>query len=244
MYLIASGYALYTATRPAIDAPWGPRVHLGPDLNGAGSNGWAVISPDDLELHFASDRPGGLGGIDIYVSTRATPNDPWGPPVNLGPTVNTAGNETPGAISPDGLILFVASNRPGGFGANDVWMTRRASKGAAWSAPMNLGPSFNTPDGESLSSVSSDGHWACFHHRIAPVTIMWMAPILPIVDFNGDRKVDLDDLRLLIDHWGTDDTLYDIGPFAWGDGKVDIEDLKVFIAEWEKQDPPALEVTP
>jgi len=51
--------------------------------------------------------------------------------------------------------------------------------------------------------------------------------------------VDLDDLRLLIDNWGTDNTLYDIGPYAWGDGKVDIEDLKVFTAEWEKQTPPA-----
>jgi len=43
---------------------------------------------------------------------------------------------------------------------------------------------------------------------------------------------------MLIDNWGTDKTLYDIGPFAWGDGKVDIEDLKVFIAEWEKANPP------
>ena len=66
----------------------------------------------------------------------------------------------------------------------------------------------------------------------------YKAPILPIVDFNADGKVDLDDLRLLIDNWGTDKTLYDIGPYAWGDGKVDIEDLKVFITEWEKQNPP------
>ena len=69
----------------------------------------------------------------------------------------------------------------------------------------------------------------------------WKTPILPIVDFNADGNVDLDDLRLLIDidNWGTDNTLYDIGPFAWGDGIVDIEDLKVFTAEWEKQNPPA-----
>jgi hypothetical protein len=51
--------------------------------------------------------------------------------------------------------------------------------------------------------------------------------------------VDLDDLRLLIDNWGTDNTLYDIGPYAWGDGRVDIEDLKAFIAEWEKENPAA-----
>ncbi len=62
----------------------------------------------------------------------------------------------------------------------------------------------------------------------------WQAPIIPMVDFNGDQNVDVNDLRELVDNWGTDKSLYDIGPFAWGDGKVDIEDLKVFIAEWEK----------
>ena len=61
-----------------------------------------------------------------------------------------------------------------------------------------------------------------------------MPPIIPLVDFNTDGKVALVDWVMLIDNWGTDSTLYDIGPFAWGDGKVDIEDLKVFIAEWEK----------
>lgn len=47
--------------------------------------------------------------------------------------------------------------------------------------------------------------------------------------------MDLDDLRLLINNWGTDKTLYDVGPYACGDGKVAIEDLKVFIAEWERR---------
>jgi len=59
-------------------------------------------------------------------------------------------------------------------------------------------------------------------------------PILPIVDFNADGNVDLVDLAMLIDDWGTDSSVCDIGPYAWGDGKVDIEDLKVFIAEWEE----------
>jgi len=69
---------------------------------------------------------------------------------------------------------------------------------------------------------------------------MWTyrAPILPIMDFNADSVVDVNDLAMLIDNWGTADTLYDIGPYAWGDGVVDVEDLKVFIAEWEKENPP------
>ena len=67
----------------------------------------------------------------------------------------------------------------------------------------------------------------------------WQVPIIPTIDFNGDGKVDLVDLVLLIDNWGTNKTLYDIGPMPWGDGKVDIEDLKVFMTYYEKENPPA-----
>jgi len=62
--------------------------------------------------------------------------------------------------------------------------------------------------------------------------------ILPIVDFNTDKKVDLVDLVMLIDDWGTNKTHCDIGPMPWDDGKVDIEDLKVFMAYYEKANPP------
>jgi len=68
---------------------------------------------------------------------------------------------------------------------------------------------------------------------------VWQAPIIPIVDFNADGKVDLVDLVMLIDNWGTNKTLCDIGPMPWGDGKVDIEDLKVFMTYYEKENPPA-----
>jgi hypothetical protein len=87
------------------------------------------------------------------------------------------------------------------------------------------------PDGSTLYYCSADEDWS--------VITNWQAPIIPTVDFNGDEAVDLADLVMLIDNWGTDDSLYDIGPMPWGDGKVDIEDLKVFVAEWEKENPPA-----
>ena len=83
--------------------------------------------------------------------------------------------------------------------------------------------------------MSADG--SAVHIIVCDPNGIWTemeAPILPVVDFNADGAVDLDDLVLLIDNWGTDNTLYDIGPFAWGDGVVDVQDLKVFIAEWEK----------
>lgn len=237
-------YDLYTATRPARDAPWGPRVSMGPVLNGPdggsdprnGADLSAVISPDDLELFYTSFRPGNIGLMDILVSTRATPSDPWGPPVNLGPAVNTPGRDLVGCISPDGLTLFIgADSRPGGRGGLDVYMTCRPYKGAAWSEPVNLGPSFNTAGGETCS-ISPDGQWAYGYDAgnqawPVPGADLWMAPIIPIVDFNGDGKVDTKDFALLVADWGKSNSVCDIGPFAWGDGIVDTCDLSVLLKE-------------
>ena len=216
---------MYTATRPALDAPWGPRISMGPVLNSASDLG-GISSPDDLELYFPSNRAGGMGAYDIYVSTRATRNDPWGPPANLGLTINTPSNDSPASMSPDGKILFIVTNRPGGFGSSDTWMARRPFKGAAWSEPVNLGPSFNTPNNEDLSWVSADGRWAyAFDGAVAGPGNMWMAPIIPIVDFNGDGKVDGKEVLALAQHWGQSQRLLDIGLSPMGDGIVDVNDL-------------------
>jgi hypothetical protein len=227
---------MFMATRLTIDAPWGPFTNMSPLLNSA-FDSRPIISPDDLELYFYSIRSGGLGGADIYVSTRATRNDPWGPPVNLGPTINTGANDAPVIFSPDGLILFIGSDRPGGFGGYDTWMIWRPSKGAAWSAPVNLGSSFNTPNDDCLYSVSGDGQWAYIGeiHR-GPTNDMWITPILPIVDFNGDGTVDIADVFIMLEHWHTDYSLCDIGPMPWGDGIVDAQDL-IVLAEHMANNP-------
>jgi hypothetical protein len=58
---------------------------------------------------------------------------------------------------------------------------------------------------------------------------------IPIVDFNGDGIVDIDDLLILIEHWGTDEPLCDIGPMPWGDGIVDVQDLEVLMSYWQQE---------
>ncbi len=115
-----------------------------------------------------------------------------------------------------------------------MWMSRRASLSAPWQSPTNLGPKMNGPDVDAGPRFSPDGRTLYFWTGADN----WQAPIVPIVDFNGNGKVDLVDLVMLIDNWGTNNTLCDIGPMPWGDGKVDIEDLKVFMTYYEKENPP------
>jgi hypothetical protein len=247
VYSPGTSHNIYMTTRATTDAPWGPPVSLGPVVNSAQFDRSPVLSADGLELYFQSTRPGGYGDWDVWVSTRASPSDPWKTPVNLGPTINTPYRENPSWILPDGLTLLLTSTRPGGFGEQDAWMATRPSKDSPWGPPRNLGPSINTVWGEVVTSISRDGRWCYFfdYGILRPNGCggpdLWQAPILPIVDFNADSKVDLTDLVMLIDNWGTDNALYDIGPMPWGDGQVDIEDLKVFVAEWEKQNPPAVD---
>ncbi len=230
---------VYMTTRPTKDAPWGPPVNLGPRINSSHSDENPCISADGLELYFVSWRSGGYGVSDIYVVRRATTNDPWGDPVNLGPTVNSAYNEQGISVSADGLVLFFTDApsmppRPGGYGSQDMWMTRRASRSAPWQTPVNLGPKVNGPAYDWCPCISPDGR--TFYYRTAPTLDLstwgsWQAPILPIVDFTGDGKVDGKDLLVMVVQLGGIDPLCDIGPYAWGDGVVDAKDLTV-LAEY------------
>ena len=228
----------YMTTRVTKNAPWGPAVNLGPKINSSADD--AAQSVDDLELYMVSNRPGGYGGLDFYVARRATVNDPWGDPVNLGPVVNSAYQEWAFTLSPDGLVLLFSDHpdfgtpRPGGYGGCDMWMTRRATLSDPWQAPVNLGPRVNSSGTDFGARISPDGRMLYFTTRHLD---NWQAPILPVVDFNGDGIVDLVDLVMLIDNWGTNKTLCDIGPMPWGDGKVDAEDLKVLMEHWGQEIP-------
>jgi hypothetical protein len=84
-----------------------------------------TVRRDGLEIIFTSDRPGSFGGFDLWVSTRPTTADLWSTPVNLGPEVNTAFDDRAAYLSDDGLTLILASNRPGGFGGDDLYVSTR-----------------------------------------------------------------------------------------------------------------------
>ncbi len=103
------------------------------------STGHATLSADGNTLYFISDKPGGYGGTDIYRCTRT--GDGWTDPENLGPTVNTHGNEMFPTMAGDSL--FFASNGHPGLGGLDIFLTTPIADG--WSAPENMNYPINTP---------------------------------------------------------------------------------------------------
>lgn len=138
--------ATLSADDPAQYGPWSSPVNLGSIVNSTGNDQAPVISPDGLSLYFGSQRPGGFGGMDIYVSQRASADAPWGPPQNLGPNINTPYMDNGPVLSRDGHRLFFQSNRPGGAGGNDLYVSRRHNKrdDFGWQTAENLGSGVNS----------------------------------------------------------------------------------------------------
>jgi hypothetical protein len=125
------------------------------EINTPANEQRAALSKDGLSLYFHSNRAGGFGANDIWVSQRACIECPWDEPVNLGPTINTvAFNEAGPTLSRDAHWLFFNSNRTGGAGGGDIWTSYRPNvdDDFGWGAPVNLGPGVNTSAGESQAS--------------------------------------------------------------------------------------------
>ena len=227
----SGGDDIYVTTRATTDEPWSAPLNLGPKVNSSSADWTPSISADGLSLFFTSKRSGGYGRHDLWITTRETIHDEWGAPANLGPTVNSGHRELSMSISHDSLLLFLGSDRPGGSGGHDLWITTRTTTNDPWREPVNLGPTVNSSAPyDQTPSVSADGSTLYFCSN-RPDGIgdgdIYQAQVIPIVDLNGDGIVDATDMCLVVDYWGTDEPSCDIGPMPWGDGIVDVQDLIV-----------------
>lgn len=225
------GGDLWVSRRASADAPWQAPRSLGETINVAppvADNG-AALSRDGHLLYFQSNRPGGFGNLDLYVSRRKDKDDDlsWTTPVNLGPTINTEANEagltffedengvrhfyfqsnrpgglggndiytttqlSDGTFSPpvlvaelsspaddqraavrhDGLEIYLASSRAGTTGGMDIWVATRSSVAEPWSTPVNAGTTFNTVNFEAAPALSSDGTELYFHAAVRPENV-------------------------------------------------------------------------
>lgn len=142
------------------DRGWSEASNLGGTINSQQWESQPSLSPDKKDLYFASRRPGGYGGADIYVS-HLQPNGKWSTPENLGPQINTSGDDQCPFIHADNQTLYFTSNGWPGYGDDDLFYVRKGP-GGDWSTPENLGYPINTINKEGTLFVTTDGNTAWY----------------------------------------------------------------------------------
>jgi hypothetical protein len=123
-----------------------------------------------MTLFFASDRPGGLGGDDLYASTLQWDRT-LGPPELLDELSSPFADRNPMIRRRDGLEFLLASDRPGTLGGLDLWSSTRVNRHAPWSLPENLGAPINSEFFDSGPALSSDGRTLIFSSALRPGTV-------------------------------------------------------------------------
>jgi hypothetical protein len=113
----------------------------------------ACVSANGKKLYFSSNRPGGKGGLDIYVCALQK-NGQWGRPSNLGSTINTRGNEDSPFLHADGVSLYFSSNGHPTLGSNDIFKSEW--KNGKWTKPENLGYPINSSEYDGFFTLSED----------------------------------------------------------------------------------------
>ena len=107
----------------------GPAI-LVPGLNDpTAQDQHASVRKDGREIFFASNRAEGLGGLDLWTATRRSVHEAWSLPVNQGALLNTGVNDQHPSLSSDGRTLLFSSDRPGGLGGSDLWISTRTPSG-------------------------------------------------------------------------------------------------------------------
>lgn len=190
------------------DSEWSPSSDIGPPINTEGDEGAMTVSPDGQYLFFSGcNSMNGFGSCDLYVS-RLNGNQ-WSEPVNLGPVVNTRDWESQPSFSSDGRTLYFVSNRPGGYGESDIWITRMLESGE-WSTPVNAGEVINTKEAERGPFIhpdaltlyfSSKGHTGMGQGDLFYSTLKdgkWSEP----VNLGYPVNTDDDEITMIVDNEG------------------------------------------
>ena len=141
------------------DESWDKVKDIGPPINTIENEGAFSISSDGNYIFFTScSRNGGKGQCDIWLTSKK--NNRWDEPKNLQSPINTKYWESQPSISSDGRMLYFSSDRPGGYGGTDIWVSEFSISG--WSAPKNLGPTVNTNKDEQFPFIHSDNRTLYF----------------------------------------------------------------------------------
>jgi outer membrane protein OmpA-like peptidoglycan-associated protein/tetratricopeptide (TPR) repeat protein len=138
---------------------WGQRENLGKSINSEFWESTPCLSPDKNDLYFSSNRTGGFGGSDIYVSHRMA-NGKWTAAENLGSTINTSGDESFPFMHADGETIYFTSDGLQGYGGSDIFLTKKKING--FEKPLNVGFPINTINNEGSMIVDAEGQMAFY----------------------------------------------------------------------------------
>jgi outer membrane protein OmpA-like peptidoglycan-associated protein len=174
--IAADGQALYFAAADREDGlgksdiyrawlvgkEWAAGENLGYPVNTDDWDSHPSIGADGNTLYFVSDRDGGYGGLDIWISSRDAQGF-WKIPVNAGPVINTEDDEVSPYIASDGMTLYFASDGHPGLGGTDMFVTRKMADG--WSSPVNLGEPLNSANNDEFFTLAAEGKTVYFSSR-------------------------------------------------------------------------------
>jgi len=145
-----------------VGTTWSMPLNMGPQINSPAWESQPALSADGRVLYFLSDRKGGLGSRDIYVSYQIEPNK-WTKAENLGPKINTPYDEISPFIHVNGRTLFFAANGRLGFGGYDLF--RSEKENGEWQEPVNFGYPVNNHEDQFSLFITADGKRGYYSHE-------------------------------------------------------------------------------
>ena len=143
-----------------INGKWTAPKNLGPVVNSKNNDTQPSLSADGKTLYFSSNRGGGYGSADLYV-TRYTPGVGWSQPENMGPKFNTSEVEDGVFVHPNNQVLYFSSAGLPGLGQRDIYVSKREIDGS-WGTPVNMGYPINTNESERSLFIDAKGEFAYF----------------------------------------------------------------------------------
>lgn len=248
------GADIYMSTRPnpTVDTGWTAPVNIGTVVNTTDGEVAASYFEDPTTgaaiLYFTSDRGSGLGGEDIWQSTRNA-DGTFNAPTNVA-ALNSSTFDRGISISRDGLEAFLTSDRDGGLGGRDIWTSTRASVSAPWNLPVNVA-SVNLSAADQMPSLSPDGSVLFFSSSRDGSPDIYTATRVSVnrsvtADFDGDGRSDLSIYRPVDGTWHvlqTGTNTYSVQPFGLstdkivpgdydGDGRCDFAVFRPSAGDW------------
>ncbi len=184
-----------------VNGSWTPIKKLNRNINTKFYESHASISSDGKRLYFTSNREGGEGNLDIYVSETDVTGD-WGPAKNLGPEINTPFNEDTPFITLNDSLLYFSSEGHNSMGGYDIFKSRR--NGTSWETPVNLGYPINSSDDDKFFQPLNNGQNAYYTmttgYKKRDIFYLGLAgpDVNKLIEITG--KVSLSDTSLAFDH--------------------------------------------